>query len=109
MSSSFALKVDPKAVWKDPASYTIVGQSVARLDIPGKVTGSFTYMHDFKVAGMLHARVVRPAAMKADLQSVDDTAAKKVPGYVATVRKGNFLAVGRAETNGRAIKAAPRR
>ena len=42
---------------------------------------------------MLHARVVRPAALKADLQSIDDSAAKKMPGYVATVRKGNFLAV----------------
>ncbi len=102
---TFTLKVDPKAVWKDPASYTIVGKSVARLDIPAKVTGSFTYMQDFKLPGMLHARVVRPAAMKADLQSVDDSAAKAVPGYVATVRDRNFLAVV-AQTEWGAIKAA---
>ena len=102
---TFALKVDPKAAWKDPASYTIVGKPVARLDIPAKVTGRFTYMHDFKVPGMLHARVVRPAAMKADLQAVDDSAAKLVPGYVATVRDRNFLAVV-AQTEWGAIKAA---
>ena len=102
---TFALKVDPKAVWKDPASYTIVGKPVARLDIPAKVTGRFTYMQDFKVPGMLHARVVRPAAMKADLQSVDDSAAKLVPGYVATVRDRNFLAVV-AQTEWGAIKSA---
>jgi nicotinate dehydrogenase subunit B len=89
----FEVKVDDKVALKPPASYTIVGQSVQRLDIPGKVTGRFTYMQDVKVPGMLHARVIRPAAMRADLQSVDDTAAKKIPGYVATVRKGNFLAV----------------
>ncbi len=88
----FALKVDAKAPLKDPASYTIVGKPVRRLDIPAKVTGAFTYMQDFKVPGMLHARVVRPAAVKADLVSVDDAAARKVPGFVAIVRKGNFLA-----------------
>lgn len=89
----FSLKVDPNAPLKEPASYTIVGKPVSRLDIPAKVTGRFTYMHDFKLPGMLHARVVRPAAIKANLLAVDDAAAKKVPGYVATVRKGNFVAV----------------
>ena len=62
-------------------------------------------MHDFRVPGMLHARVVRPAAMKADLQTVDDSAAKAVPGYVATVRDRNFLAVV-AQSEWGAIQAA---
>jgi len=90
---NFQMKVDAKAPLKPPSAYTIVGQPVKRVDIPDKVTGRFTYMHDFKVKGMLHARVVRPAAMKANLLSVNDSAAKKIPGYVATVRKGNFIAV----------------
>ena len=101
----FEMKVDAKAPTKSPTSYTIVGQSVPRFDIPDKVTGRFTYMHDFKLKGMLHARVVHPAAMKATLQSVDDSAAKQVPGYVATVRKGNFVAVV-ARSEWGAIKAA---
>ena len=92
-AKNFEMKVNPKAPLKPPAQYTIVGKSINRLDIPGKVTGKFTYMHDYKRPGMLHARVVRPAGMQATLQSVDDGAAKKIPGYVATVRKGNFLAV----------------
>ncbi len=87
------LKVDPKAPVKAPADYQIVGKSVARLDIPGKVTGRFEYMQDFRLPGMLHARVIRPAGMQAELLSVDDAAARKVPGFVATVREGNFLAV----------------
>jgi len=89
----FSLKVDTNAPLKDPASYTIVGKSVSRLDIPDKVTGKFTYMQDFRVPGMLHARVVRPTALKSDLLAVDDTDARKIPGFVATVRKDNFLAV----------------
>jgi CO/xanthine dehydrogenase Mo-binding subunit len=86
------MKIDDKVPLKRPATYTIVGQPIRRADIPAKVTGRFTYMHDVKMPGMLHARVVRPAAMKASLVSIDDSAAKKVPGYVATVRKGNFVA-----------------
>ena len=92
-SKEFQLKVDPKAALKEPAKYKIVGKSMPRLDIPAKVTGEFQYMQDFKLPGMLHARVVRPAGVHADLVSYDDGAAKRVPGFVATVRKGNFLAV----------------
>jgi CO/xanthine dehydrogenase Mo-binding subunit len=89
---NFEMKVDGKAPLKSPSDYTIVGRSVNRLDIPAKVTGRFTYMHDFRRRGMLHARIVRPAAMKAELLALDDSAAKKIPGYVTTVRKGNFVA-----------------
>jgi nicotinate dehydrogenase subunit B len=101
----FQLKVDPKAPLKDPKDYTLVGKSVARLDIPAKVTGRFTYMHDFAVPGMIHARVVRPAAMKARLETYNDWEAKKIPGYIGVVRKGDFLAV-LAKTEWGAIKAA---
>jgi nicotinate dehydrogenase subunit B len=100
-----SLKLDPKAPLKDPATYTIVGRSVRRIDIPSKVTGRFLYMQDFKLPGMVHARVVRPATLKASLVSFDDGSAKQVPGYVATVRKGNFLAVV-ARTEWAAIRGA---
>ena len=89
----FEMKVNEKVALKPPSTYTIVGKSVRRIDIPGKVTGRFTYMQDVKVPNMVHARVIRPAAMKSDLQSYDDAAAKKIPGYLSTVRKGNFLVV----------------
>lgn len=99
------MKVDPKAPTKDPSTYTIVGKPVARLDIPEKVTGRFTYMQDFRVPGMLDARVVRPAAMKASLESWSDAECKKIPGYVGAVRKQNFLAVV-ARNEWAAIKAS---
>jgi CO/xanthine dehydrogenase Mo-binding subunit len=91
--SRLELAVDAKAPLKPPAEYTIVGKSIARLDIPDKVTGRFTYMHDFKLDGMLHARVVRPPAMKAKLVSYNDWDCNRVPGYIGVVRKGDFLAV----------------
>ena len=94
----FHLAVDAKAPTKDPGDYTIVGTSVARLDIPDKVTGRFTYMQDFRRKGMLHARVIRPGGMKATLMSWNDFDCKKIPGYVGPIKKGNFIAVlGRTE------------
>ena len=94
----FHLAVDAKAPTKEPRDYTIVGTSVARLDIPDKVTGRFTYMQDFRRKGMLHARVIRPGGMKATLMSWNDFDCKKIPGYVGPIKKGNFIAVlGRTE------------
>ena len=77
---------------KDPKTFKIVGTSVRRVDIPGKVTGSFTYMQDFRLPGMLHARVVRPPAMGAKLESVDEGSIKRIP-TARVVRQQNFLAV----------------
>jgi nicotinate dehydrogenase subunit B len=90
---SFALKIDATAPIKPPAERHVVGTSVKRLDIPAKVTGRFTYMHDFRLPGMLHGRVVRPPALGASLQSVDETSVANVPGLVKVVRIGNFLGV----------------
>lgn len=87
------MKVDPTARLKDPKDYTIVGTSVPRRDIPAKIFGTFSFVHDHKLPGMLHARVVHPAAVGATLERWNDDTCKKIPGYVRAVRKGNFLAV----------------
>jgi nicotinate dehydrogenase subunit B len=102
---SFALKLDKDAPSKDPKAFKVVGRSVARLDIPAKVTGQFTYMHDVRVPGMLHGRVVRPPAIGATLQSVDEDSVHSIPGFVKVVREGNFLGV-IAESEWAAIKAS---
>jgi CO/xanthine dehydrogenase Mo-binding subunit len=106
-NKSFALKLDhaKPTVGKDPKEYKIVGQPVPRIDIPDKVTGRFTYMQDFRVAGMLHGRVVRPPAFGAQLEDVDESSIKGVNGVVKVVRQGNFLGVV-AQTEWGAIKAA---
>ncbi len=89
----FDLKLNPKAPTKNPDLYTIVGKSVARLDIPAKCTGDFTYMQDYRVPGMLHGRVVRPPALGATLKSLDEGSIKDIPGVVKVVRVANFLGV----------------
>ncbi len=87
-----SLKVDAKAPLKDPATYSIVGKPLPRPDIPGKVTGRHVFMHDFKVDGMLHARVIRPPAVGAKLLEVDEASIKPIPGG-RVVRINDFLAV----------------
>ena len=99
------LDVDAKIELKKPADYKVVGKSIRRVDIPGKVTGEFTYIHDVRVPGMLHARVIRPDDNGARIASVDDSAARQVNGFIQTVRKGDFLAVV-ARNEWGAIKAA---
>jgi len=102
---TFALKLDKDVKTKDPATFGIVGKPVARLDIPDKVTGRFTYMQDMRVDGMLHGRVVRPSALGATLENVDENSVKDIPDLVKVVREGNFLGVV-AKSEWGAIKAA---
>ncbi len=105
LGNGLQMQVDPKAEVKKSPQYKVIGRSIPRVDIPAKVTGEFEYVHDVRLPGMLHARVVRPDDIGAKVLSVDDSAARKVNGFVQTVRKGNFVAVV-ARSEWGAIKAA---
>ena len=87
-----AAKVDPKAPLRKPAEYTQVGKAYARPDVPAKCTARHDYVHDVKLPGMLHARVIRPATVGATLASVDESSIAGIPD-ARVVRVGNFLAV----------------
>jgi nicotinate dehydrogenase subunit B len=100
----FDLMVDKEAPLKDPRNHTLVGQPMPRPDVPGKVTGTHTYMQDFRVPGMVHARVVRPPAIGATLLTVDEASIKAIKG-ARVVRQGSFLAVV-ADSEWAAVKAA---
>jgi nicotinate dehydrogenase subunit B len=101
----FALNVEGRGKPKDPATYTIVGQSVPRIDLAPKILGRATYSTDVRVPGMLHGRVIRPAGAGAAFVSIDESSVKQIPGYVKTVVKGNFVGVV-AESEWSAIRAA---
>ncbi len=78
---------------KRPDALTVIGQSMPRIDIPGKVTGGVSYVQDLRLPGMVHARIVRPPSYDARLQSVETSAVEKLPGVLKIVRDGSFLAV----------------
>jgi len=98
-------KASGKAAPRTPDLHTVVGKSLARIDIPGKVTGGVAYVQDLRLPGMVHARVVRPPAQGARLLGIDDAALAQLPGVLKIVRDGRFLAV-IADQEYRAVKAA---
>ena len=96
---------------KPVSQYKIVGTSPPRVDIPDKVTGKYVYVHNIRVPGMLHGRVVRPRGQGAygdgtspTILSVDESSIKNIPG-VQVIRFNNFLGVV-APTEYAAIQAA---
>lgn len=86
------VRAEPTSRFKDPSTYTVMGKSVPRIDIPAKVTGGVAYVHDLRLPGMVHARVVRPG-YGARLLDVDPRPIEAVPGVLKVVRDGSFLAV----------------
>lgn len=72
--------------------YRIVGQSFPRPDVPAKVIGSHDFVHNVRVPGMLHGRVLRPPSLGSTLLSVSEDALGDIPG-ARIVRRNNFLGV----------------
>jgi CO/xanthine dehydrogenase Mo-binding subunit len=97
------LAQDVKA--KDPKEYTTVGRTVPRFDLPPKVTGEAVYIHDVRIPGMLHGRVIRPPTISTAPVNIDEDSVKSIPGFVKVVQQGSFVGVV-AKTEWAAIKAA---
>lgn len=108
-----ALDLDLKVAVKDPSTYRVIGKSSPRVDIPSKATGALTFVHDMRVPGMLHGRVVRPPYHGIDsgafvgklLEHVDRESVAHVPGLRAVVVSGDFVGVV-CEREEQAIRAA---
>jgi CO/xanthine dehydrogenase Mo-binding subunit len=71
----------------------VMGKSMQRVDIPGKVTGHPSYVQDLRLPKMVHARVVRPPSYGARLVSMGNSGVEGMAGVLKVVRNGNYLAV----------------
>ena len=87
------MKVAPEVKAKNFKDYKIVGTSQKRIELPPKLTGEFVYAHDVRIRGMLHGRVVRPPTIASRPASIDESALKKIPGFVKVVQEGSFVGV----------------
>jgi nicotinate dehydrogenase subunit B len=95
------LVLDTAAPLKSPDDYRLVGTSVPRVDIPAKLAGEAVFVHDMRVPGMLHGRVVRPPYAGADhgdfigntLESVDEASIAHIPGIRAVVVQRDFVGI----------------
>ncbi|MFS3135506.1 molybdopterin cofactor-binding domain-containing protein [Gluconacetobacter sacchari] len=106
-------RFDEDVALKPRSAYRIVGHEVPRVDIPDKATGRVVYVHDVRVPGMLHGRVVRPPyhgvehgrQVGRSLIDVDRASIAHLPGVVEIVTIGDFVGVV-AEREEQAIAAA---
>lgn len=95
------LRLDPQVALKNVRDHRVIGQPVPRVDIPGKARGELTFVHDMRMPGMLHGRVIRPPYAGADhgefigntLESVDEASISHIPGVVAVVVIRDFVGV----------------
>jgi nicotinate dehydrogenase subunit B len=101
----FNLTLGTTATRKHPRDWTVLGTSVPRIEIPALVTGRFEYIHNIRVPGMLHGRVVRPPVVGATVVGVDESSIRDLPGFVKVVVKHNFVGVV-AEKPWQAMQAA---
>ena len=90
---------------KPASAHRMIGKSVPRRDIPGKMTGKPSYVQDVRLPGMVYGRVVRPPSYRAELVSCDEAGVRAMPGVVSVVCDGSFLAVA-AQREEQAIAAA---
>jgi len=89
----FNLALDAKAQRKSPSQWTVLGKPLASPDLPALVTGRFEFVHNVRLPGMLHGRVVRPPSVGATVASVDESSVQGMPGLVKVVAKKNFVGV----------------
>jgi len=95
------LGLDPNTPVKPVAEHRVVGQSAPRVDIAAKAFGEAVFVHDVRLPGMLHGRVVRPPYAGADhgefigntLDSVDERSIAHIPGIRAVVVIRDFVGV----------------
>jgi nicotinate dehydrogenase subunit B len=90
------------------------GNRCRAFDLPAKATGELVYVHDMRVPGMLHGRVVASALCRRRCRRLHRQqpdrggrgSVRDIPGLVAVVRIGDFVGVV-AEREENAIKARP--
>lgn len=86
LSRKFSADELAKLPIKTAAERRIVGKPGQARDIPAKTNGQAKYGLDAKVPGMVYARPkLPPTRYGATVASIDDTAAKKVPGYLRAI------------------------
>lgn len=89
----WSVPLNPSARRKPAAEWRVLGQSVPRLDLPAMATGQFEFVHNVRVDGMVHGRVVRPPEVGATLVGVDEGSVSRMPGFIKVVTRENFVGV----------------
>jgi isoquinoline 1-oxidoreductase beta subunit len=92
-SEAAQLRVPDHPRLKPPEQFRLVGHSLPRLDFPSKVDGSAIFGIDTRVPKMLVATVLRCPVFGGKVGTVEDAAARAVPGVRRIVPIDSGLAV----------------
>jgi isoquinoline 1-oxidoreductase subunit beta len=87
------LPMPDKVTLKDPKDFKLIGKSLRRVDTALKTDGSVKFGIDTMVPGMKFATVLACPTFAGKLVSVDETAARKIPGVIDVVKLDNAVAV----------------
>jgi len=78
---------------KDPKDFVLIGKPLKRLDTPDKVNGKAVYGIDAMLPGMKFATLAACPVFGGKVGTVDDSAAKKIPGVRKIVVLDDLVAV----------------
>src|SRR5438132_3156312 len=78
-------KIEDKDL-KASANFRLIGKDVPRVEVPTKVTGAAKYAMDVQIPAMVYAAVLQSPYFGGAPQTVDDAAARKMPGITDVVR-----------------------
>ncbi len=104
-----------KVDWPAPEKRSLIGKRISRVDGPVKTTGAAKYSYDINRPQMLWAKLVTSPHPKAEVKSVDTSAAEALPGVKAVWKEeettsvqygGQIIAAVAAETEEIATEAA---
>ncbi|MGB7603210.1 MAG: molybdopterin cofactor-binding domain-containing protein [Candidatus Sulfotelmatobacter sp.] len=101
----FNIAVNSTAKRKSPIQWNVLGKPIPSMDRVALMTGTFEFVHNVRVPGMVHGRVVRPPEIRATVANVDEKSAQHVPGLIKIVVRNNFVGVV-AEKQWQAAQAA---
>ena len=74
--------------------FSIVGQSVPRVDGAAKVTGNAKYVADLSIPGMIEGKFLRSPYAHARIRSIDTAEAEAMPGVVAVLTSKDLKDIG---------------
>jgi isoquinoline 1-oxidoreductase beta subunit len=78
---------------KDPRNFVLIGKAQRRYDTPDKVVGKTTYGIDVMLPGMRFATIAASPVFGGKVKSVDDRAARAVPGVHKVIVTDDLVAV----------------
>lgn len=78
---------------KPRSAYRMIGQDRDRADVPAKTRGETKYTIDVHLPGMLHAAVLRAPVEAESPATIDDAAAKTMPGVLTVAKIPEGVAV----------------